>query len=173
MKRNRHEAPRKGEENQLTPVVLCQIPRKVFSLVCSRFQVTQGLFTWSGGPRSSGVCFFCFHALGNTKQKKPTPLNRGPALHVKRVLVGKANQKELRQNLLGAGERQSSEPVRACLHGGGGPQIGEVTCGGSPHLSCKRDESKMRDYMDRRAPHLSRLPHLTGVPHLHVNRPKD
>ena len=38
----------------------------------------------------------------------------------------------------------------ACLHGGGGPQIGEVTCGGSPHLSCKRDQFKMRDYMDRR-----------------------
>ena len=30
--------------------------------------------------------------------------------------------------------------LRACLHGGGGPQIGEVTCGGSPHLSCKRDQ---------------------------------
>ena len=25
-----------------------------------------------------------------------------------------------------------------------------VTCGGSPHLSCKRDQIKMRDYMDRR-----------------------
>ena len=31
----------------------------------------------------------------------------------------------------------------------GGPQIGEVTCGWSPHLSCKRDQIKMRDYMDR------------------------
>ena len=40
--------------------------------------------------------------------------------------------------------------LRACLHGGGGPQIGEVTCGGSPHLSCKRDQIKVRDYMDRR-----------------------
>ena len=40
--------------------------------------VTKGLFTWSGGPRSSGVGFFCFHALGDTKQKKPTPLDRGP-----------------------------------------------------------------------------------------------
>ena len=38
---------------------------------------------------------------------------------------------------------------RACLHAGGGPQIGEVTWGGSPHLSCKRDQIKMRDYMDR------------------------
>ena len=37
---------------------------------------------------------------------------------------------------------------RACLHGGGGgPQVGEVTCGRSPHLSWKRDQIKMRDYM--------------------------
>ena len=48
--------------------------------------VTKGLFTWSGGPRSSGVGFFCFHAMGNTKQKKPTPLDRGPPLHVNRPL---------------------------------------------------------------------------------------
>ena len=40
--------------------------------------------------------------------------------------------------------------LRACLHGGGGPQIGEVTCGGLPHLSCKLDQIKMRDYVDRR-----------------------
>ena len=39
--------------------------------------------------------------------------------------------------------------LRACLHGGGGSQVGEVTCGGSLHLSCKRDQIKMRDYMDR------------------------
>ena len=37
------------------------------------------------GPRSSGVGFFCFHALGDTKQKKPTPLNGGPPLHVNGV----------------------------------------------------------------------------------------
>ena len=43
----------------------------------------------------------------------------------------------------------SSQAVRACLQGGGGPQIGEVTCGGSPHLSCKCDQTKIRDYMDR------------------------
>ena len=29
------------------------------------------------------------------------------------------------------------------LHGGGGPQIGEVTCGVSSHLSCKRDLIKL------------------------------
>ena len=37
--------------------------------------------------------------------------------------------------------------VRACLHEGEGPQIGEVTCGGSPQLSCKRDQMEMRDNM--------------------------
>ena len=29
--------------------------------------------------------------------------------------------------------------IMACLHGVGGPQIGEVTCGASPHLLCERD----------------------------------
>ena len=37
----------------------------------------------------------------------------------------------------------------ACLHEGGGPQVGKVTRGGSPRLSCKRVQIKMRDYMDR------------------------
>ena len=35
------------------------------------------------------------------------------------------------------------------FHGGGGPQIAELTCGGPHHLSCKRDQIIMRDYMDR------------------------
>ena len=35
------------------------------------------------------------------------------------------------------------------LHGSVGPQIGEVTCGGSPHLSRKRDQIEMRDNKDR------------------------
>ena len=39
--------------------------------------------------------------------------------------------------------------LRACLHGGGGSQIGEVTCGGSLHQSCEHDHIRMRDYMDR------------------------
>ena len=56
---------------------------------------------------------------------------------------------------------------RACLHGGGGPQ----TCAGSSHLSCKRDQIEIRDFMG--LPHLSELRHLPGVPHLHVNRPLD
>ena len=32
----------------------------------------------------------------------------------------------------------------------GGPQVGEVTRGGSPYLACKRDQIKMRDYMESR-----------------------
>ena len=55
--------------------------------------------------------------------------------------------------------------LRACIHGGGRPQLREVTCGGSPHLSCKRDQIKMRDYMDRRVTPRKRIPHL------HANRP--
>ena len=39
--------------------------------------------------------------------------------------------------------------LRACLHEGEGPQVGEVTCGKLPHLTCKRELIKMRDYMDR------------------------
>ena len=54
---------------------------------------------------------------------------------------------------------------RACLHGGGGAQIGEVTCGGSPHHSCRRDQIKSEIIWT------GGLPHLPGVPHLHVNRP--
>ena len=49
------------------------------------YKLPKGLFTWSGGPRSSGVGFFCFHALEDTKQKKPTSLDRGSPLHVNRV----------------------------------------------------------------------------------------
>ena len=45
---------------------------------------TKTLFTWSGGPRSSGVGFFCFVFPRAWKQKKPTPLDRGPPLHVNR-----------------------------------------------------------------------------------------
>ena len=43
-----------------------------------------------------------------------------------------------------------SHCFRACLREGGGPQVGVVTCGGLPHLTCKRDQIKIRYYMDRR-----------------------
>ena len=40
--------------------------------------------------------------------------------------------------------------LRACLPEGGGSQVGEVTCRGSPRLTCKRDHIKMKNYLDRR-----------------------
>ena len=49
-----------------------------------KINLIKTLFTWSGGPRSSGVSFFCFVSSRAWKQKKPTPLNRGPPLHVNR-----------------------------------------------------------------------------------------
>ena len=89
--------------------------------------------------------------------------------------------------------------IRTCLHGGGGPQVGEVKYGGSPHLSCKRDQiimrlcgqagyppkqvtspawgpppsckqALMRDYMDKRVTPPKQAT-SAGVPHLHINRP--
>ena len=53
-----------------------------------------------GTPRSSGVGFFCFDALGDTKQKKPTPLDRGPPLHVNRPLDQDVSADEGQNNLL-------------------------------------------------------------------------
>ena len=49
--------------------------------------------------------------------------------------------------------------LRACLHGGGGPQVGEVT----------RLGGVTRDMIGGVTRHI--LPHVPGVPHLHVNRP--
>ena len=46
----------------------------------------------------------------------------------------------------------------------GGPQIGEVTCGGLPHLTCKRDHIKMRDCMDRRVTPAKRVTSPTWGP---------
>ena len=42
--------------------------------------------------------------------------------------------------------------------------MGKVTCGGSPHLSCKHDQIKMRDYMDRRVTPPKRVTSLTWGP---------
>ena len=44
--------------------------------------------------------------------------------------------------------KTAAKEIRVCLHEGGGPQVGEVTCGKLPHLTCKRDHIKMRDFMD-------------------------
>ena len=42
--------------------------------------------------------------------------------------------------------------------------------GGSPHLSCKRNQIKMRGYIDRRVTPDKRVTSLTWGPHLHLNR---
>ena len=47
--------------------------------------------------------------------------------------------------------------LRACLHEGWGHQVGEVTCSGSPYLSCKRDQIKMRAYNYGEAGYLTYL----------------
>ena len=57
------------------------------------------LFTWSGGPRSSGVGLFCFVSPRAWKQKKPTPLDRGPPLHVNRPLIEQQQKNAGWQNL--------------------------------------------------------------------------
>ena len=65
---------------------------------------------------------------------------------------------------------RSSEParlsmLRACLHEGGEPQVGEVTRGWLPHLACKGDQIKMRDYdMDRRVTPPKRVTSPTSCP---------
>ena len=61
-------------------------------------QVLKTLFTWSGGPRSSRVGFFCFVSPRAWKQKKPTPLDRGPPLHVNRPLDFKILISDLKLN---------------------------------------------------------------------------
>ena len=59
---------------------------------------------------------------------------------------------------------ESNAVLRACLHGGEGPQIGEETCDRSPHLSYKRERIKMRDYMDRRVTPPKRVTRPTWGP---------
>ena len=54
--------------------------------------------------------------------------------------------------------------IRACLHGGGGPQVSEVTRGGSPRLTCKRDHIKMRDNIDRGVTQPKRVTSPTWAP---------
>ena len=62
-----------------------------------------------------------------------------------------------------AKRRWNKLKLRTCLHGGGVPQIGEVTCGGSPKLSYKRDPIKMRDYMKRRVTPPKRFTHINRL----------
>ena len=53
------------------------------------------------------------------------------------------------------------------MEGGGGPQKGDVTCGGSPHLTCKLDQIKNKKLYGQ----AGYLTHL--FLYLDVNRPLD
>ena len=46
----------------------------------------------------------------------------------------------------------------------GDPKVGEVTCGKLPHLTCKRDHIKMRDYLERRVTPPKRVTSPTWSP---------
>ena len=52
-----------------------------------------------------------------------------------------------------------------------GDQIGEITCGESPYLTRKRDQIKMRDYMDRRVTPSKRVTSPTWGPQLPCKQP--
>ena len=95
-------------------------------------------------------------------QKVPAPL-----LAVAFYIIRCCNQITLSPQFYGLHQTIA----RACLQGGGRPQVGEVTCGGSPHLSCKRDQIKIGDYMDRRVTPPKWVTTPTWGPPLHVNRP--
>ena len=56
-------------------------------LTTFRSRRSKTLFTWSGGPRFSGVGFFCFVSPRAWKQKKPTPLDRGSPTPCKQALT--------------------------------------------------------------------------------------
>ena len=72
---SRSFSPHGDYSNPVTFPNVCELPWS---------WITKTLFTWSGGPRSSGVSFFCFVPPRAWKQKKPTPLDQGPPLHVNR-----------------------------------------------------------------------------------------
>ena len=61
-------------------------------------------------------------------------------------------------------QRRKSKSFGACFHGGGGPLVGEVIRSGSPHQECKRDQIKMRNYMDRRVTPPKRVTSPTWSP---------
>ena len=50
------------------------------------FVESKTLFTWSGGPRSSGVSFFCFVSPRAWKQKKHNPTRLGSPTPCKQAL---------------------------------------------------------------------------------------
>ena len=60
---------------------------------------------------------------------------------------------------------------RACLHEGGGPQVGDQHVVGHPNYHVNVITLKWEIILAGGLPDLSGLPHLSGVPNLQVNRP--
>ena len=54
--------------------------------------------------------------------------------------------------------------LRACLHGGRGPQVGEVTSGGRGSPTYHVNVIKLKEEIIW----TGGLPHQPGVPHLHI-----
>ena len=50
-------------------------------------RLSKGLFTWSGGPRSSGVSFFLFSRSGGHKTKETYPTRPGSPTPCKQALI--------------------------------------------------------------------------------------
>ena len=55
-------------------------------LLYERWLESKTLFTWSGGPQSSRVGFFCFHALADKKTKETYPTRPGSPTPCKQAL---------------------------------------------------------------------------------------
>ena len=119
----------------------------------NHFYICHKKLTWNGHKTVTTVK----HIYGNNNIF-PHILFHGCNFNCSLILYAKWNESTT--------SSKEAYRLRASLHGGGGHQIGGVTCGGSPHLSRKCDHIKVRDYIIW----TGGLPRLPGVPHLHVNR---
>ena len=77
-------------------------------------------------------------------QKEPRACSQATLAAVSRLVTQHSSWEECCVTSL----KTAAKEIRVCLHEGGGPQVGEVTCGKLPHLTCKRDHIKIRDFKD-------------------------
>ena len=75
-----------------------------------------------------------------TNQKLREKLSQHPITRVDRFLTSVGFKHSTKRRWFIETDSKTQSTLRACLGGARGPQIGEVTCGGTPHLSCKRDQ---------------------------------
>ena len=111
------------------------------------------------------IATLAWNCIVTTQSIPSVPTPPTPLRHLSFLFGKAANSPQL-------GWEAPGGSLRALLHGGGEPQIGEVTCGGSPngdHVNLIKWKWKL--IWTGGLPHLSGLHHLPGAPHLHVNRP--